>query len=193
MRLKVRAALKATYNPPDLTAGGGGTDDIEAGEGEPADRRAGKREHADFEGGGGERAHAGPLYRRSHPYRAFVIMTLPFLAFPAVVLVPFVGWVILVVLLPVEMGRIGGRRLARNDALWAAAPAGAAVATYELSLILVVLQSIQGVVVQIDALGALFTLALYGFNMFFFSVGALSTAFDPHEPVVVEAPEVSTP
>jgi hypothetical protein len=137
--------------------------------------------------------HEGPLYRRSHPYRAFVIMTLPFLVLPLVVFVPFVGWVILFVLLPIEFGRIGGRRLARNDAVWVAVPSAAAVATYELSLILTVLGSIPGSVVQVDALGFVMMVVLYGTNMFFFSVGALSTAFDPHEPVAAEAAPQASP
>ena len=133
--------------------------------------------------------HEGPLYRRSHPYRAFVIMTLPFLALPLFAFVPFVGWVILFVLLPIEFGRLGGKRLSRPDAVWVAVPSAAAVATYELALILTVLGSIPGSVVQVDALGFLVIAFLYGANVFFFSVGALSTAFDPHVPVEREEPD----
>lgn len=135
-------------------------------------------------------APQGPLYRRSHPYRAFVIMTAPFLVLWLVVGIPFLGIPILLVLLPVEFGRIGGRRLARGDALWVALPAAVAVATFELALVLAVLQSIPGGIVELDPLGLLVSLVFYGLNAFFFSVGARSTAFDPH--VVVE-PAPSTP
>lgn len=137
--------------------------------------------------------HEGPMYRRSHPYRAFVIMTLPFLVLPAVVFVPFVGWVLLFVLLPIEFGRIGGKRLARSDALWVSIPSSVAVATYELSLVLTVLGSIPGGSVQLDPLGFVLILIIYGTNAFFFSVGVLSTAFDPNEPVASEDnPSAST-
>jgi len=139
----------------------------------------------------GAEAAEGPLYRRSHPFRAFVIMTLPFLALPVVVFIPFVGWVVLFVLLPIEFGRIGGRRLARSDALWVAVPVAAAVSTYELSLVLTVLGSIPGSVVQLDALGLLLVAVIYGVNIFFFSVGTVSTAFDPHEPVPQEAEDAT--
>jgi hypothetical protein len=127
--------------------------------------------------------HEGPLYRRSHPYRAFVIMTAPFLVLWLVVGIPFLGIPVLLVLLPVEFGRIGGRRLARGDALWVAIPAAFAVATFELALVIAVLQSIPGGIVEMDALGLLVSLAFFGLNAFFFSVGALSTAFDPHATV----------
>lgn len=138
-------------------------------------------------------AEEGPLYRRSHPYRAFVIMTAPFLALPIVVFIPFVGLVVLLVVLPIEFGRIGGRRLARSDALWVAVPAAAAVATYEMALLISVLQSIPGTVVELDAFGALITMGIYGLNLFFFSLGAISTAFNPQEPVVPEAAAASAP
>jgi hypothetical protein len=131
--------------------------------------------------------HEGPLYRRSHPYRAFVIMTLPFVVLPLVVFLPFVGWVLLFVLAPIEFGRIGGKRLSRPDALWVAVPSSVVVSTYELSIVLTVLGSIPGGSVQIDALGLVVTLAIYGINAFFFSVGVLSTAFDPNEPVASDA------
>lgn len=130
--------------------------------------------------------YEGPLYRRSHPYRAFVLMAVPFLVAPGVVLLPFVGWVLLFVLLPIEFGRIGGRRLARSDAVWVAVPTAAAVATYEVALMWSVLSSIPGGTVQVDALGFLVLLVIYGANIFFFSVGALSTAFNPDEPVESE-------
>ena len=133
--------------------------------------------------------HEGPLYRRSHPYRAFVIMTAPFLLLWLVVGIPFLGIPVLLVLLPVEFGRIGGRRLARGDALWVAIPAALAVATFELLLVIAVLQSIPGNVVELDPLGLLVSLLFYGLNAFFFSVGALSTAFDPH--ATVEPPSFS--
>jgi hypothetical protein len=136
--------------------------------------------------------HDGPLYRRSHPYRAFVIMTLPFLILPAVIFLPFVGWVLLFILLPIELGRIGGKRLARPDALWVSIPCSVAVSTYELSLILTVLGSIPGGSVQLDPLGFLLTLMIYGTNGFFLSVGVLSTAFDPNEPVETESEAVVT-
>lgn len=136
---------------------------------------------------------AGPRYRRSHPYRAFVIMTAPFLALPVVVFIPFVGLVVLLVVLPIEFGRIAGRRIARSDALWVAVPAAAAVATYEMALLISILQSIPGTVVEMDAYGALIVMGVYGLNLFFFSVGALSTAFDPHEPVAPEAAAASAP
>jgi len=137
--------------------------------------------------------YEGPLYRRSHPYRAFLLMTAPFLALVGLVLVPFVGWVLLLVLLPIEFGRIGGRRLSRPDAVWVAVPTAAAVATYEIALMLSVLISIPGGNVQIDALGLVVILSVYGANMFFFSVGALSTAFDPEEPVESEAAPAASP
>ncbi|HKZ59666.1 MAG TPA: hypothetical protein VJ547_07450 [Candidatus Thermoplasmatota archaeon] len=142
---------------------------------------------------GGERLEApepeGPLYRRSHPYRAFVVMTAPFLVLWLVVGIPFLGLPVLLVLMPVEFGRIGGRRLARGDALWVAVPAALSVATFELALVILVLQSIPGNVVEIDALGLVVSLLFYGLNAFFFSVGALSTAFDPH--AAVEPPAFS--
>ncbi len=130
--------------------------------------------------------HEGPMYRRSHPFRAFVIMTIPFLILPVVVFLPFVGWVLLFVLLPIEFGRIGGKRLARSDALWVSVPSSVAISTYELSLVLTVLGSIPGGSVQLDPLGLLLILVIYGTNAFFLSVGVLSTAFDPNEPVPSE-------
>lgn len=137
--------------------------------------------------------HDGPMYRRSHPYRAFVVMTLPFLVLPIVVFLPFVGFVLLLVLLPIEFGRLGGRRLARPDALWVAVPSAVAVATYEMSLILTVLKSIPGSSVQMDPYGFAVTVVIYGVNIFFFSVGALSTAFDPEEPVPSDAGAAAAP
>jgi hypothetical protein len=124
-----------------------------------------------------------PMYRRSHPYRALVIMTLPFLLLVAVVFIPFVGWGILFVLLPIEFGRLGGKRLARPDAVWVAVPAALAVGTYELIIAFAVLNSIPPGVASFDTLGLVATAVIYGTNIFFFCVGTLSTAFDPHEPV----------
>jgi len=126
---------------------------------------------------------AKPRYRRSHPVRAFIIMTAPFLGLILLVAVPLVGWVLVLVLLPIEMGRIGGRRIARGDAVWVAVPAALAVGTLELGVILAILGTIPGVVVALDFLGLLATATIYGLNAFFFSVGAISTAFDPNEPV----------
>ena len=65
-----------------------------------------------------------PLFRRSHPYHAFALMTLPFFVLVGIVALPFIGWVLLLVLLPIEFRRIGGRPIARSDALWVAVPAG---------------------------------------------------------------------
>ncbi len=133
--------------------------------------------------GQGAREDQAPMYRRSHPYRALVIMTVPFLLLVAVVFIPFVGWGILFVLLPIEFGRFGGKRIARADAIWVAVPAAVAVGTYELIIAFAVLNSIPPGVASFDALGLVATAVIYGTNVFFFSVGALSTAFDPHEPV----------
>lgn len=133
-----------------------------------------------------------PMYRRSHPYRALVIMTLPFLLLVGVIFLPFVGWGILFVLLPIEFGRIGGRRLARADALWVAVPSALAVGTYELLIAFAVLNSIPPGVAAVDTLGFVVMMGIYGLNIFFFSVGALSTAFDPHEPVSREDRELSS-
>src|SRR5690349_11602754 len=111
-----------------------------------------------------------PMYRRSHPYRALVIMTLPFLLLVGIVLIPFVGWGILFVLLPIEFGRLGGRRLARADAIWVAVPAALAVGTYELLIAFAVLNSIPPGVASFDTLGLVATAVIYGTNIFFFSV-----------------------
>lgn len=132
-----------------------------------------------------------PLFRRSHPYRAFVLMTLPFVPLIGIVLLPFIGWILLFVLLPIEFGRIGGRRMASSDAVWVAVPAGLAVGTYELALILTVLAQVPGLTVALDFLGSVAAITIYGCNMFFFSIGALSTSFDPNE--VVEAPADESP
>lgn len=132
-----------------------------------------------------------PFFRRSHPYRAFALMTLPFVPLIAIVLLPFIGWILLFVLLPIEFGRIGGRRMASSDALWVAVPAGLAVGTYELALILTLLAQVPGLTVALDFLGTVAALVIYGCNMFFFSIGALSTSFDPNE--VVEGPADESP
>jgi hypothetical protein len=124
-----------------------------------------------------------PRFRRSHPVRAFVIMTLPFIVLIALAAIPLVGFVILLVLMPIEMGRIGGRRIARGDAVWVAMPAALVVGTLELAVILTILATIPGVTVVVDLLGLLVIALIYGCNGFFFSVGALSTAFDPKEAV----------
>ena len=128
-----------------------------------------------------------PLYRRSRPFFAFAIMVLPFFALVGVVVIPFIGFVLLVVLLPVEFGRIGGRRLSRGDALWVAVPAGFAVASWELLLVYLALSVSPVLSFGIDLLGALFIAAAYGCNAFFFSIGALSTSFEASEPVPREA------
>jgi len=132
-------------------------------------------------------------YRRSHPWRAFAVMVLPMLAAPLVLFVPFLGWVLLLVLLPIEFGRIGGRRVARPDALWVAVPASAAVSLYEIGLVLVVLDTVPGFHVGLDLYGTLMALVAFGFNGFFYSVGALSTSFDPLEPVAAEARSPASP
>jgi hypothetical protein len=116
-------------------------------------------------------------------------MTSPFLALIAIVLVPFIGWIILFILLPIEFGRIGGRRLARSDALWVAVPAGLAVGTYEIALILTFISVVPGLTVSLDFLGVVFSLIIYGSNVFFFSIGALSTSFDPDEAFEVPSGE----
>jgi hypothetical protein len=118
-------------------------------------------------------------------------MTLPFVPLIGIVLLPFIGWILLFVLLPIEFGRIGGRRMASSDAVWVAVPAGLAVGTYELALILTVLAQVPGLTVALDFLGSVAAITIYGCNMFFFSIGALSTSFDPNE--VVEAPADESP
>jgi len=130
-----------------------------------------------------------PLFRRSHPYRAFALMTLPFLPLVAIVALPFIGWILLFILLPIEFGRIGGRRMASSDAVWVAVPAGLAVGTYELILTLTVLAQVPGITLGLDFFGTLVVLLIYGCNLFFFSIGALSTSFDPNEAVETAPPE----
>lgn len=128
-----------------------------------------------------------PRYRKSHPFRAFLWMVVPMLAGPLIVFVPFLGWVLLLVLLPIEFGRIGGRRIARPDALWVAVPASFAVSAWELGLMVAILDIVPGFPVGLDLLGSLISITVLGFNGFFYSVGALSTSFDPREPVSPEA------
>ena len=77
-------------------------------------------------------------------------------------------------------------RIARSDALWVAVPAGLAVGTYELALTLTVLSQVPGITVTLDVLGTLVALLIYGCNIFFLSIGALSTSFDPNEPVEID-------
>lgn len=134
-----------------------------------------------------------PHYRKSHPYRAFLWMVLPMLAGPLVVFVPFLGWVLLLVLLPIEFGRIGGRRIARPDALWVAVPASIAVSMWEIGLMVIILDVVPGFPVGLDLLGSLIAIVVLGFNGFFYSVGALSTSFDPLEPVPDEVVRAASP
>ncbi len=126
-------------------------------------------------------------YRRSHPGRAFAWMILPMLPAPLILFVPFLGWVLLLVLLPIEFGRIGGRRISRGDALWVAIPSSLAVSAWEIGLMLVALGMAPGFDVGLDVLGSLIVLGVVGLNGFFYSVGAMSTSFDSLEPVPPEA------
>jgi hypothetical protein len=128
-----------------------------------------------------------PRYRRSHPGRAFAWMVLPMLAAPLILFVPFLGWVLLLVLLPIEFGRIGGRRISRGDALWVAIPSSLAVSAWEIGLMVVVLGMVPGFDVRLDLLGSLIVLGVIALNGFFYSVGAMSTSFDSLEPVPPEA------
>lgn len=133
------------------------------------------------------------MYRESRPYLAFALMTAPFVPLLAVILIPLVWPALLLVFLPIEFGRIGGRRLSRADALWVSIPAALTVATMELWLILTILSVIPGNVVAFDPLGVLATAVIYGANLFFFSVGALSTAWKPEEAVVGPPPAEPLP
>jgi hypothetical protein len=134
-----------------------------------------------------------PRYRRSHPYRAFAWMVVPMLAAPLVIFLPFLGWVLLLVLLPIEFGRIGGRRIARSDALWVAVPASALVSLYEIAIMVTVLDMAPGFPVRFDLLGTLIALIIFAFNGFFYSVGALSTSFNPSEPVASDGRPAPSP
>ncbi len=127
-----------------------------------------------------------PRYRKSHPYQAFLWMVLPMLAAPAVILIPFLGWVLLLVLLPIEFGRVGGRRIGRPDALWVAVPASFVISMWELAIAVMILDQVPGFPVGLDLIGSLIAIGVFAFNGFFYSVGALSTSFDPAEPAPPE-------